>query len=197
MIPALVYLWRPMVSPDHIWASRRWVPTVFPAAVVFAAIACAKLSRRWRRPYVYVAVCLVTVAVSAHLLLQQRETLLLREDADMVAQIGVIAQHLPRDRISYVVGSGPLTSALLAGFGSRVVPAAGDSDWAGVCPRVAERVEQGCWVVHPKGMSFGDKGATWLADVPIKRLRRNTSVVPLARGTHEERSDWSITKIEP
>ncbi|MGO4776103.1 hypothetical protein AB4084_11455, partial [Lysobacter sp. 2RAB21] len=199
LIPALVYLSRPMVSPDHIWAARRWVPTVFPAAVVLAAIACAMLSRRWRGPYVYAAVGLVTVAVSAHLLLKQRETLWLREDAGMVAQIGENARRLPNDRVSYVVASGPLTSALLTGFGSRVVPvaAAEQYDWTGACPRVAGRVEQGCWVVHPKGMTFGERGATWLADVPIQRLRRNTSVVPLARGTHEERSDWSITKLEP
>lgn len=199
LIPALVYLSRPMVSPDHIWAARRWVPTVFPAAAVLAAIACAMLSRRWRGPYVHIAVGLATVAVSTHLLLKQRETLWLREDAGMVAQIGEIARRLPNDRVSYVVASGPLTSALLAGFGSRVVPvaAAEQYDWTGACPRVAGRVEQGCWIVHPKGMSFGERGATWLADVPIQRLRRNTSVVPLARGTHEERSDWSITKLEP
>ncbi|ALN92437.1 hypothetical protein [Lysobacter gummosus] len=199
LTPALVYLWWPMVSPDHIWASRRWVPTVFPAAVVLAAVACARLSRRWRGPYAYAAAGLITVVVSAHLLMQQRETLRVREDAGMVAQIGEIARRLPDDRVSYVVGSGTLTSALLAGFGSRVVQVAvtGQYDWTELCPRVAGRAEQGCWVVHPKSLSVGERGATWLADVPIKRLRRNTSVVALARGTHEDGIDWSITKIEP
>lgn len=38
--PALLYLWHPRITPDHIWAMRRFLPAVFPAVilVVFAAI---------------------------------------------------------------------------------------------------------------------------------------------------------------
>ena len=38
--PALLYLWHPRITPDHIWAMRRFLPAVFPAVIllVFAAI---------------------------------------------------------------------------------------------------------------------------------------------------------------
>jgi hypothetical protein len=51
--PALLYLWRPSITPDHIWAMRRSLPAVLPGVVllVFAAIgamlrASPPLSRR-------------------------------------------------------------------------------------------------------------------------------------------------------
>jgi len=31
-----VFTWRPSITPDHIWASRRWVPHVIPLLILFA-----------------------------------------------------------------------------------------------------------------------------------------------------------------
>jgi hypothetical protein len=38
--PALLYLWRPTITPDQIWATRRFLPAVFPAVIllVFAVL---------------------------------------------------------------------------------------------------------------------------------------------------------------
>jgi hypothetical protein len=38
--PALLYLWRPTITPDQIWATRRFLPAVFPAVIllVFALL---------------------------------------------------------------------------------------------------------------------------------------------------------------
>jgi len=33
---ALLYLWRPSITPDHIWATRRFLPAVFPILVLAA-----------------------------------------------------------------------------------------------------------------------------------------------------------------
>lgn len=33
-----VFTWRPSITPDHIWASRRWVAQVIPLLIVFATI---------------------------------------------------------------------------------------------------------------------------------------------------------------
>ena len=51
--PALVYLWRPSITPDQVWAARRFLPTVFPAAILlaFAAI-CAIRERPLRQAHV-------------------------------------------------------------------------------------------------------------------------------------------------
>ena len=33
-----LFTWRPSITPDHIWASRRWVPQVIPMLILFAAV---------------------------------------------------------------------------------------------------------------------------------------------------------------
>lgn len=195
LVPTLIYLWKPMVSPDHIWAARRWAPAVFPACVVFAALACAALSRRWRAPYAYAAVAVISLALGGNLLWSQRDTLLLREDAGMVAQVAAIAEQLPLDRTSYVVAAGPLASALITGFGARVVPVASASGSPpdAVCGPTA----RGCRLVHFAGMELGRADAVEVARLQIRRLRRVTSMTALAHGTREEISDWKVVQIGP
>lgn len=43
-----VYLWRPSISPDHMWASRRWVTIALPFVLILAAygIRCIRMVRR-------------------------------------------------------------------------------------------------------------------------------------------------------
>ena len=36
---AALYLWRPSINPDHIWAMRRFLPVVIPGALLFGGIA--------------------------------------------------------------------------------------------------------------------------------------------------------------
>lgn len=199
LVPTLVYLWRPMISPDHVWAARRWVPAVFPASIAFAAVGIAFLAQRWPRRTQRAAAAAIAVALSAQLLWQQRESLFLREDRDLVAQIGAIAGHLPADRVSYVAGSGPLTSALLSGYGRPVAMLPAD-----LGPLSVERLSRygacaggPCLIVHPKGLAITGAGARIVAELPIARVRRNTAFHAPARGVHEERSDWRITRIGP
>jgi hypothetical protein len=45
---AALYLWRPSITPYHVWASRRYVPIVIPGLIVGAAFALAALARRSR-----------------------------------------------------------------------------------------------------------------------------------------------------
>jgi hypothetical protein len=195
LVPTLIYLWKPMVSPDHIWGTRRWVPAVFPACIVFAAIGCAVLTRRWHAPYAYATVAVVSLVLGANLLWSQRDTLLLREDAGMVAQIGMIARQLPSDQVSYVVAAGPLTGALITGFGARVVPLAAVSgpQWDAVCGTTAH----GCRLVHPAGMELGRADAVEVATLQIRLVRRVTSMTERAHGTREEISDWKVVQIGP
>lgn len=49
----LLYLYRPSINPDHIWAMRRFVPLVLPALVVMAVALIARTIPRlgrWARP---------------------------------------------------------------------------------------------------------------------------------------------------
>ncbi|WP_408952445.1 hypothetical protein [Lysobacter sp. Hz 25] len=199
LIPMAVYLWRPMISPDHIWAARRWVPAVFPACILLAAFAASRLNAGLTRPQQSAVVVFSMVALTISLLSRQRETLFLREDAQMVAQIGAIAQALPTDRISYVVGSGPLTSALLTGFGrsvAQLTPAAPPYTAASLgLAASCTGPRRSCLIVHPRVQPIEGPQAQPLADAAIVRVRRNTAFVAPARGTHEERSEWRITRV--
>lgn len=44
-----VYLWRPSISADHVWASRRWVTAAIPFILALAAHGIAELPRLLRR----------------------------------------------------------------------------------------------------------------------------------------------------
>ena len=34
--PALLYIWRPTITPDQVWAARRFLPAVFPGVILLA-----------------------------------------------------------------------------------------------------------------------------------------------------------------
>lgn len=192
LLPTLVYLWKPMISPDHIWASRRWIPAIFPTAIALAAFAAARLGRSLPRPALPAAALIVALAAGAHSLWQQRDTLRLREDAGMLAQVAAMAERLPQDRVSYVVGAPSIAGALLAGFGRPVAQPAPDTDNdpARFCPPTGD-----CWILHPKGLTIAVAGAQVVADLPLRRLRRQTAFEPLAHGTRQDDSEWRITRI--
>ena len=44
--PALLYLWMPSITPDHIWATRRFLPAVFPGVILLVFAAIAAIVRR-------------------------------------------------------------------------------------------------------------------------------------------------------
>ena len=43
--PALLYIWRPTITPDQIWAARRFLPAVFPGIILLAFGALSALAR--------------------------------------------------------------------------------------------------------------------------------------------------------
>lgn len=193
LLPMLVYVWQPMVSPDHIWASRRWAPAVFPAFIVFAALGFAASSRHLIPRYTAIIAIVAGAALATNLLWVQRDTLWLREDAGMLAQIRAIAERLPKDQVSYVAGSDPLASALLIGFGAPVVlfVPTPDRPWSRIC----DAGRKSCLIVHPQGMGMDRSDQKVIAELKIRRPRRVVSLIPLAHGTREDTSYWTITAL--
>ena len=64
----LLYITRPSIAPDHLWAMRRYLPTVMPAMTIAAAAAASWLAvaigsrqPRLRAPFVGVAVAALLV----------------------------------------------------------------------------------------------------------------------------------------
>lgn len=71
--PFLLYLIQPSITPDHIWAARRLVPTIIPLALLLAAVALREIERSLRfRPVAIAAApilligSLVTVPLATH-----------------------------------------------------------------------------------------------------------------------------------
>lgn len=199
VLPILVYLWNPLVSPDHVWASRRWIPAVIPGVLLLSALGAAILSRRFPRRVRDFASVAATAALAMSLLAAQRETLWFQEDAGLIDQVAAISAMLPSDRPSYVLDSEPLASALLAGFGKPVIPLRSTRPGpqsAASLGLVADCSDaRPCLVLHDRSISIRGPGTHLHAYGTIRRQRRNTNTAALAHGTHPAAYDYFVTRI--
>jgi hypothetical protein len=50
LVPSLLYLVRPAIIPDQVWAIRRLAPSLIVGLLVFAAVAWQALVTRWTKP---------------------------------------------------------------------------------------------------------------------------------------------------
>jgi hypothetical protein len=68
----LLYLWRPSINPDHIWAMRRFLPVALPGLIILAGFFLAEVwassTRRTSRLGAYVAIALAALVVTGSLL---------------------------------------------------------------------------------------------------------------------------------
>lgn len=50
-ISLVIYIWKPSITPDHVWACRRWVTVAIPFVVILSSFALSKMFRnlkyRW------------------------------------------------------------------------------------------------------------------------------------------------------
>jgi len=96
-----LYVWQPSITPDHIWADRRFLPVVFPGLLVCAAWLIDQAwtlaaGRSWRRP---AHVALAVLAASC-VLLPLRTTWPvagLREEAGFAAEVDAACDRLGSD----------------------------------------------------------------------------------------------------
>ncbi len=60
-----IFTWRPSITPDHIWASRRWVPYVIPLIILFSAYGMWKLySLFFTKLYKYASTGVILVVIT-------------------------------------------------------------------------------------------------------------------------------------
>jgi len=118
---AVVYLWAPVVSPDHPWAIRRMTTLVMPLSILFAGIGLQSLLHiafGWRQRRV--AQLAAPVAVFSLLALQW-PTLRFSENSGLTAQLRVIEATLPDGPI-VIRGYEGFATTLALGFGRDVLP---------------------------------------------------------------------------
>src|SRR5690606_9703938 len=72
VVTAAVYLFRPSIVPDHIWAMRRFLPLVIPLAVLFGVwLVVEGLRRKPRYATVVVPVALAVFVLPGSLVVWQ------------------------------------------------------------------------------------------------------------------------------
>lgn len=103
-----LYLWTPQITPDQVWAMRRYVPVVVPGLII-AATAALRAAWTWSTASSAVRVVMrsgVIVACAAVLVvpwLVTRPVRDLREEAPQAAQVTVLCAAVPPDGAVLVV----------------------------------------------------------------------------------------------
>jgi hypothetical protein len=118
--PALLYLWSPQVSPDHPWAVRRFVPTVIPYVVLFAALFVNVLTRSLGRIGTAagtIALIAPYAVVASEFPLQQT---VIRENHGITPEIANIAHELPEGLVVALDADEDISSALFIAYGKPV-----------------------------------------------------------------------------
>ena len=144
---SVVFLWQPMVSPDHAWAVRRFVPVVIPGFILLACHAVASARLRFPKVEVGGLGMFACAAVLAPILWSERATLTMAEDRGVYRQVEDIAATLRHGGRVYLPDAGPLAEALEVGFGIPVVPLrfASPAD----APLIRTEFERGCSAARP------------------------------------------------
>ena len=119
---AVVVLANPRVTPDHFWASRRFVPLVLPGTALLAAYGAQALVLPLvglRRRAVLVAGALLAAVTLLH---AQRATLFVRENAGALAWARDLASATSGAPVVLARDVDAVATTLLLGFGRPVAP---------------------------------------------------------------------------
>lgn len=123
--PALLYLWSPQVSPDHPWAIRRFVPTIIPYVVLFAALFIHALTRRFGRFSTAAGALALAAPYALMASNYPPQQVLVRENQGISEQLVSIASELPDALIVDIGADENVAGALFVAHGRPVVIVAG------------------------------------------------------------------------
>lgn len=101
---AALYLQDPQISPDQIWAMRRYMPVVLPAAGLVGMYAFALLLARLRPGARRLAAVCLVLGLLAPVLFLARPLLAVREYDPQLAEVQRVCAALPSDAALLVVG---------------------------------------------------------------------------------------------
>lgn len=120
---AALYLWAPLVSPDHPWAIRRFVPIVIPMVVALAAIALRNLLHRRAGGRAVVAGVLMVGAACEAAAASGAPLLTLRENRGAVAWVASLDAAMPDALVVADLPAGNMAIVLSIARQRRVVVA--------------------------------------------------------------------------
>ncbi|HKP67503.1 MAG TPA: hypothetical protein VJX31_12805, partial [Casimicrobiaceae bacterium] len=113
LVYGVVYAYAPLVSPDHPWAIRRFVPVVIPMAVAFAVLALHALAKRRSHGPVVASIAIVGLASSASAVMGA-PMLALNENRGAAALIGAVDEKMPDDLVVATLPAANAAAALAA-----------------------------------------------------------------------------------
>ncbi|WP_250442489.1 hypothetical protein [Actinotalea sp. C106] len=104
--PSALYLWRVSITPDHIWAMRRFLPLTIPGFLIMATIALAAL---WaaRRIWTRALAGTLAVAVAAHPLTTWGDLYTVPEQGGRWGQLQAVCAGIQGDRALLIRAGGP------------------------------------------------------------------------------------------
>jgi hypothetical protein len=97
----VLYIWMPSITPDHIWADRRFLPVVYPGLILCAVWLLdqawrSDAARRWREPALAVVALGVALLVGGALV-QSAPLLTLHEQAGFADDVAAACDRLGED----------------------------------------------------------------------------------------------------
>ncbi|CAN5639795.1 hypothetical protein BH10ACT1_BH10ACT1_38170 [soil metagenome] len=115
-----LYWWDPEITPDQLWATRRFVPATFPALAVMAAVAVTAVAsttvaeriRRHRPPLAFAALGLAALVLVVPPLATTRPLRQMRIQPGYLKPVLEVCDDLPSDAAVIVLG----------GFGQATLP---------------------------------------------------------------------------
>lgn len=112
-VSVLLYFIKPSITPDHIWASRRFVPVILPGMALFAAISLEQIWKLSPKRLLgmegrILATVLATLAIVAPLIISM-PFIMLRERTNLTS-ITDMCSSLPDNSAVLWVGTGKITA---------------------------------------------------------------------------------------
>jgi hypothetical protein len=167
--PAVLYLWFPLVSPDHPWGFRRFIPIVVPYALLFAAVFVHMLGRRFGRAGPAVGAVILVLPYPQLVAIHPPALLLLRENDGMTSQIAAIAKQLPEALVVSVGADENVAAALFLAYDKAVAPIDGNRDVEQLTRWIEAKAELGrpAWLLHGAalwrtGLRVSQRNEWWL-----------------------------------
>jgi hypothetical protein len=104
IVSTCIYIYKPSIAPDHIWASRRWVTSVFPFIVIIAVFGLCLIEERLKGKRVLgAAISFGVVLYSAGFMLNQSSSFLFKPMLkDMMGKYEELADNMDDDKLYFV-----------------------------------------------------------------------------------------------
>ncbi len=106
-VPALLYLYRPAITPDHIWAMRRFLPAVLPAVLLCAAWVLPPVFRASRTRGRRVGAWALVVSILLAPLVTWGTLVATTEYGGRADQVATVCAQVQGGRVVVVRGSSP------------------------------------------------------------------------------------------